>query len=111
MFNALRRLRTDIYYYRTKSGREVDFIIPDFTATGEGGSTRKLRQAVFQACESLSDAKTRKREVTALNEAMDELNLKNGAIVTRNEEDQIEIGGKRISVVPAWRFLIDLPED
>lgn len=111
VFMALRRMHSDIYYYRTKSGREVDFVVPDFAADRAGGSPRESRKAVFQTCESLADAQTRKREIAALNEAMDELKLNSGTVITRHEEDQIEIGGKRISVVPAWRFLLDLHRD
>ncbi len=41
---------------------------------------------------------------------MAELNLKTGTIVTRNEDERIETGNGTIEVVPAWRFLLDLPE-
>jgi predicted AAA+ superfamily ATPase len=37
-------------------------------------------------------------------------NLKTRAIVTRNEDERIEAGGGTIEVVPAWRFLLELPE-
>ncbi|OIO07218.1 MAG: AAA family ATPase [Elusimicrobia bacterium CG1_02_63_36] len=110
VFTALRRLHPDIYYYRTKSGREVDFVVPDVTGAPAKTSVRKRRIALVQACESLADPQTRKREVTSIKEAMGELKLKTSTIVTRNEEDQIEVDGKRIMVIPAWRFLLDLPE-
>lgn len=106
VFVALRRLHPDIYYYRTRSGREVDFIIPDFAGASETGSARKPQKALLQACESLADPQTRKRELAALAEAMKELKLKTSTIVTRNEEDQIEVDGKHITVMPAWRFLL-----
>lgn len=109
VFIALRRLYPAIYYYRTSSGREVDFIVPDFAARRTGGSAR--RRFLFQACESLADPQTRKREVAALEEAMEELKLNTSTVVTRNEEDRIDLRGKSISVVPAWRFLLDLPDD
>lgn len=41
---------------------------------------------------------------------MAELGLKSGTIVTRNEDERIDAGGRTIEVVPAWRFLLDLPE-
>ena len=40
----------------------------------------------------------------------DELGLKAGTIVTRNERQQINIDDGTIEVVPAWRFLLELPE-
>ncbi len=100
VFTALRRLHSEIYYYKTKTGREVDFIVP------AGNHPRKL----VQACESLAHPKTKKREVAALSEAMAELNLKSGTIVTKHEEERINIDARIIDVVPAWRFLIDIPE-
>ena len=33
-----------------------------------------------------------------------------GIIVTRNEEERIDIANGRIDVLPAWRFLLSLPE-
>lgn len=100
VFTALRRVHPEIFYYRTRAGRGVDFIVPE----------RNRRKALFQVCESMADPQTRQREVTALGEAMSELKLRTGTIVTRHEEGRIEIDGGRIAVVPAWRFLLDLPE-
>ena len=65
---------------------------------------------LVQVCESLEEPQTRKREIVALSEAMAELGLSTGTIVTRNEDERIETGGGTIEVVPAWRFLLELPE-
>ncbi len=100
VFTALRRLHPEIYYYKTKSGREVDFIVP----------TRGRRRMLVQVCESLAEPKTLKREMAALAEAMKELGLKTGTIVTRNEEERTDVEAGTIERVPIWRFLLDLPE-
>ncbi|MFC1824291.1 ATP-binding protein [Thermodesulfobacteriota bacterium] len=100
VFSALRRLHPEIYYYKTKKGREVDFIIP----------MRGRTQMLVQVCESLADPQTRKREVAALIDAMAELGLKSGTIVTRNEGEEIEADSGKILVVPVWRFLLNLPD-
>jgi hypothetical protein len=100
VFTALRRLHPEIYYYKTKTGREVDFIVP----------MRGRPRMLVQVCESLAEPQTRKRETAALSEAMAELGLSTGTIVTRNEDERIEAGGGTIEVVPAWRFLLELPE-
>ena len=100
VFTALRRLHSNIYYYKTKTGREVDFVIP----------MRNRARVLVQVCESLAETQTRKRETTALSEAMSELNLKSATIVTRNEDELIATAGGTIAVVPIWRFLLDLPE-
>jgi len=101
VFTALRRVTPDIFYYKTKAGREVDFI------AGRQGPSRRL----VQVCESMADQQTRKRETTALAEAMTELKLSHGIIVTRNEEEQIQVDSGKIDVVPAWRFLLNMPEN
>jgi predicted AAA+ superfamily ATPase len=100
VFTALRRLHPEIYYYKTKTGREVDFVVP----------VRGRQRLLVQVCESLADPQTRKREATALSEAMAELGLKTATIVTRNEDRRIETGGRTIEAVPAWRYLLDLPD-
>jgi len=100
VFTALRRVTPDIFYYKTRAGREVDFI------AGGHGQARML----VQVCESIADQQTRKREVTALSDAMSETGMPQGTIVTRNEEDQILVNSGTIDVVPAWRFLLSLPE-
>ncbi|MBZ0160472.1 ATP-binding protein [Candidatus Methylomirabilis sp.] len=100
VFTALRSLYPELYYYKTRTGREVDFIVP----------MRGLPQMLVQACESLANPQTRKRETAALGEAMAELKLTTGTIVTRSGHERIEVDGGTIEVVPAWRFLLDLPE-
>lgn len=100
VFAALRRTHREIYYYRTRTGREVDFVVP----------VKGRPRLLVQACESLSDPPARKREVQALVEAMAELDLKKATIVTRSEEERLAAGGRTIDVVPAWRFLLGLPD-
>jgi len=100
VFTALRRLHPQIYYYKTRSGREVDFIIP----------ARGRPRMLVQVCESLASPQTRKRETAALVEAMTELNLKTGIVVTRSEQERIAAEAGTIEVLPAWRFLLDLPD-
>ncbi|MEK7477531.1 MAG: ATP-binding protein [Candidatus Coatesbacteria bacterium] len=100
VFAALRRVHTRIHYYRTRTGREVDFIVLPRTGA----------RMLVQVCGSLADPLTRKRETTALGEAMGELGLKAGTIVTSGEGERVTAGGRTIDVVPAWRFLLDLPD-
>lgn len=100
VFTALRRAHPEIYYYKTKSGREVDFVVPG----------RGRPRALVQVCESLADPATRTREVSALEAAMAETGLRAGTIVTKNETERIETDDGPIEVVPAWRFLLDQPD-
>ncbi|MCZ7556584.1 MAG: ATP-binding protein [Bacteroidia bacterium] len=100
VFTALRRITPDIFYYKTRTGREVDFIF------GRRATSHRL----VQVCESLAAQQARKREITALAEAMKELKLSHGTIVTRNEEERIQVDSGTIDVLPAWRFLLSLPD-
>ena len=100
VFMALRRIYPNIHYYRTGTGREVDFIV----------TTGGHRHMLVQVCETLADPRTRKREVEAAAEAMAELNLKTAIIVTKNDEEEISPGVGKIMAVPAWSFLLNLPD-
>jgi len=100
VFTALRRVTPDIFYFKSKNGREVDFI----------ALLQDRSRMLVQVCESLADPQTRKREVTALVEAMKEMELTSGIIVTRGEEEQIVVESGTIDVVPAWRFLLNLSQ-
>lgn len=103
VFIALRRVTPDIFYFKTKGGREMDFIALNLSY-GKKDRSRML----VQVCESMADPQTRKREVAALDEAMAELKMTEGTIVTRGEEEQIQVESRKINVVPAWRFLSEL---
>ncbi len=100
VFVGLRRTCPEVFYYRTKTGREVDFIL----------QARGRSRTLIQVCESLVEPQTRKREVTALSDAMSELGLASATIVTRAESERMKVGDGAITVVPIWRFLLDLPD-
>ena len=97
VFMALRRQGSDIFYYRTKSGKEVDFLrLRD-----------RSRKQLIQVCETLADPKTRKREVEALADAMAECGLREGTLVTRSGSETLETSAGTVRVVPAWQFLLE----
>ena len=96
VFHPLRRQGQEIAYHRTASAREVDFVYKD-----EAGKTHLL-----QVCWSMEDAGTRDREISALDEAIRELKPADAAFITHRQEETLEISGKRIQVIPAWRFLL-----
>ena len=98
VFVALRRRGDEIFYYKTRKGLEVDFVVPR-----PGGAP-----LLIQVCESLAEPATRKREIRALDEAMREVAAEDGILVTRDERDSLETETGRIEVLPAWRFLLDM---
>ncbi len=95
VFMYLRRLTENIYYYKTKNGKEVDFI------TVDNAGKKNLIQVSFD----LENSQTIKRETSALFEAMTEQKLKIGTIITYSDEDVIEQNGKKIKIIPAWKSL------
>jgi len=95
VFLALRRAGAKVYYYRTKTGLEVDFAVP-----------RKGGVELVQSCETLAQPATREREIRALAGAMQELGVSAGTIVTRSEQADVQTPAGLISIQPAWRWLL-----
>ena len=92
----LRQRTEDLYYYRTEKGKEVDFIWPG------NQNTKNLVQVTF----TLNDPLTKKRETSSMFQAMDELSIQESTIVTMDDEDTIEEYGKKINVIPPWKYLL-----
>jgi uncharacterized protein len=97
VFTAIRRKTSDIFYYRTETGKEVDFI----------ALIDRKEKRLIQVCETMVHEKTRKREIAALIEAMSEQKISEGLIVTRNESETIETERGIIRLIPAWKFLLE----
>jgi len=55
----------------------------------------------------LNDESTKKREIKAIIQDMDETKLESATIVTKNQSATIKVGDKEIKVVPSWHFLIN----
>ena len=103
VFTGLRRVTPNIFYYKSKAGREVDFV-------AEMNDRSRL---LVQACESLADPATLKREVAGLNDSMAAVDERSGLIVTRDDasragHEEIEVDSGTIRVLPVWRFLLNL---
>ncbi len=97
VFCSLRAQTDKIYYYETQNGWEVDFL----HQTIEG------KMQLFQVSLSIKDEETRTRELRALAQAMKELQLKEGVIVTLDEEEDLAIAEGTIRIVPVWKFLLE----
>lgn len=97
IFVALRIKTNKIYYYRTKNGNEVDFV----------AILSNQSKLLIQVCESLTNEQTRKRELTAMLEAMQELKLTHGLIITKTEEGVENVIQGQIKIISTWRFLLE----
>ena len=95
VFLHIRRMTDLVFYYRTKSGYEVDF------AYGSDSSI-----TLVQVSAVLGSAETENREKRSLFEAMEELELQESTIVTLEEEKEITENGKTIHILPAWKYLL-----
>ena len=94
VFIELKRRDKDIYYYRNKG--ECDFVV----------SKNKQIENLIQVCYELNHDNLQ-RELNGLLEAMDELNLNSGLILTMNQDDQIVKENKSIIVKPVWRWMLE----
>ena len=97
LVNSAQEGSYQVYYWR-EGNQEVDFIIRN-----QEGQTH-----LYQVCETLANPSTRQREISALQNAMAELNLSESMIITKNLEDVIPVKTGIINVVPAWKFLLEL---
>lgn len=93
VFNELRRKYDEVFYYRTRSTKEIDFVVSNSDGTIH----------LIQVCLDFSDSKTRAREINALIEAKQELNAVSTTIITINEEEQLSIDKVQITVIPFWK--------
>lgn len=98
VFSKLRRRGVDLYYYKDKRGREIDFVVRD---------KRNIKE-VIQVCFNIEDNMVLKREVSGLIYGLKELRLKKGLIITSAIEDKKKIEGYNIEFLPLWKWLLDL---
>jgi len=96
VFTHLKRKGSEIYFYDYYSG-EVDFV------TREGRDIKEL----IQVCMDLENIETRDRELGSLLKASDDLNCSDLKIITYDSEEEFKIRGKKISLIPIWKWLLD----
>ena len=93
-FIELKRREEDVYYHSDKN--ECDFVIKSGT---------KVSKAL-QVCYNLNES-NKEREINGLMEAMKKFNLKEGLILTLEQEEEIKVGNKKIKVVPVFRWMME----
>ncbi len=96
VFLELRRREKEIYYFKDERGREVDFLVKD------GNKVSELIQASY----SIEEPETFKREISALLSASEKLNCENLTVINWDRDDLIEVKGKKIRLIPLWKFLL-----
>jgi predicted AAA+ superfamily ATPase len=95
----LLRRGKEIYYFRTRDGKEVDFVVKEGLTIGQ----------LLQVCFEVEDPQTRKRESSGLIKAAKETGCKKLAILTWDYESQ-EDSAPPIEFQPVWRWLLKQEE-
>jgi predicted AAA+ superfamily ATPase len=99
VYNQLRQHygRDQIFYYKTSTGHEVDFLALERSQVVE----------LIQVCEQLRDPVTKERETRAISSAMQELNLPHATIITRDETDTPLDAKRSIRLIPFYRWAVE----
>lgn len=87
----------EIFYYRTRNDREVDFAIKKGVAVAE------LIQVSYDA----DDRDVEQREIKALVEAGKELNAAKLSVLTWNKKREVKKDGLTVRFKPLWEWLIE----
>lgn len=91
----------EIFYYRTRNDREVDFVIK------KGIKILEL----IQVCYEINSPDVEQREIKALIEAGKELSATKLTILTWSEKRTIKKDGLTINFKPLWEWLISENEE
>jgi len=93
VYVELRRRKYEVYFL--KRNIEVDFFVPD-------------ENLLIQVSYSIDDPDTKKREVRSLQKAMKEFDVLEALIITHGESETLEFPEGKITVIPAWQWLLGL---
>lgn len=86
----------DLFYYKTRNSREVDFVVKQETKISE----------LIQVAYRTDDKIIQNREIKALLEASEELRVNKLTVLTWDEEKQVQKNRKTINFLPLWQWLI-----
>ena len=104
VFIELLRRKKELYYWKSKKGQEVDFIVRKGLHITEA----------IQVCFSFGDERTRQRELQALTELKDELKAEYLTVITDDEESTVRVelpnGHSEVNIIPLWKWLLQIPE-
>lgn len=97
VFLHLRRQTQEIYYF--KGRQEVDFYFKT-----------DAKPYLINVSYRIEDKETKNREINGLLEAMDYFKLDEAILITEDNEETIDIKGKRIEIRPLWKWLLGKPD-
>jgi len=97
VFLELTRRNKNIAYYQNSLKEEIDFVVK------EGKKVTSL----IQVCYDAQNFMTRDRELRVLIKGSDEFKCKNLILLTMHEEKEEIVNGKKIKVIPVWKWLLE----
>jgi len=89
----LRRCKSAYYHNKRQ---ECDFVLVE----------NKTVTTAIQVTYAMPNEKTRKREIDGLLDAMNTYKLQSGLIITDDAEEEIIENDKKITIIPAWKWLL-----
>jgi predicted AAA+ superfamily ATPase len=98
VFLELTRRSSEVYYWKSKGGYEVDFV----------QRMGQQVQVLLQVSWDVRNDKTRKREERSLCRAYEELGSANAMILTEDTEEIVELSEMKITYYPLWKWLLDI---
>ncbi len=96
IFLELKRNGKEVFYYKTSKDKEVDFLV----------RSKNKPEMLIQVTDNMTKEATKTREIDALVDAMNELKMKEGYILTSDQEEELKIGNKIINVLPIYKWLL-----
>lgn len=93
VMQELKRRVAQVFYFKEK--RECDFLIKN---------NREIEP--MQVAYELNDG-NKEREISGLIEAMVKIKVQNGTILTLDQEQEMNVEGKKIRILPIWKWLLE----
>lgn len=93
VMQELKRRNAQVFYFNEK--KECDFIIKD-------GRQLEAIQATYEL-----NSNNKERETAGLAEALRQTKAEKGTILTMDQEEEINIEGKKIMATPVWKWLLE----
>jgi uncharacterized protein len=93
VFLTLRQQTSEIYYYVTESGYEVDFYLPD-------------RRQLIQVSQRIDNPSTREREIRALEDTIKEMPIASALILSDANESDMLVSGVTVQVRSTAEWLV-----
>ena len=94
VYVELLRRGKSVYYHNKR--QECDFVLVE----------NKTVTTAIQVTYAMPNEKTRKREIDGLLDAINTYKLQSGLIITDDAEEEIIENDKKITIIPAWKWLI-----